>query len=174
MAKTKQQKEQAVEQLVDKIKGSKGAVIVSYESLTVGDTTNLRRELRNENITLTMIKKRLLKIALEKAGISDAVVDNHDKNVSIAISETDEIAPAKLVANFAKSRETVQLRGGILENAFIDENKVKALAKLPSKEELLAKLVGSLASPMSGLVGVMSGNLRQFVGVLNAIKEQKS
>ncbi len=173
MAKTKQQKEQEVEQLVEKIKNSKGAAFVSYEGLTVGDTTDLRRKMRAEGITFTMIKKRLLKIVLEQAGIKNAVVDNHDKNVSVAISATDEVSPAKLIAEFAKDHEAVEFRGGILESVFIDDVQIKALSKLPSKDELLAKLVGSIASPMSGLVGVMSGNIRQFVGVLSAIKDQK-
>ena len=173
MAKTKQQKIDEVKQLVEKIKDSKGAAIVSYEGLTVGDTTELRRTMRAEGVTFTMIKKRLLKIALNEAGIKDAIVDDHDKNVSIAISKTDEVAPAKLIATFAKGRSAVELRGGILENSFINDVQIKALSLLPNKEELLAKLVGSLASPMSGLVGVMSGNMRQLVGVLSAIRDQK-
>ncbi len=174
MAKTKQQKEQEIQQLVDRIKSAKGVAFISYEGLTVGDTTALRSELRSQGITLTMIKKRLLKIALEKSGIKDAIIDDHDKNVSVAISGTDEVAPAKLIADFAKAHKTIEFRGGILESAFIDGNQVKALSKLPSKEELLGKLVGSLASPMSGLVGVLNGNIRQFVGVLSAIKDQKA
>ncbi len=174
MAKTKQRKEQEVQKLVERLKSSKGAVFVSYDSLTVGETTALRQELRAEGVSLTMIKKRLLKIALEQAGITDATVDDHKKNISVAVSETDEVAPAKLLATFAKAHETVELQGGVLESAFIDQAQVTALAKLPSKDELLAKMVGSLKSPLSGMVGVLSGTTRSFVQVLTAIKEQKA
>lgn len=175
MAKTREQKQQEVQALVEKIKQSKAGVLVSYEGLSVGQTTELRRALREAGVSLTMIKKRLLKIALEEAGIKDAEVATHDKNVSIALSEDDEVAAAKALAAFAKDHsEQMSLRGGVLEGSFVDEAQVLALSKLPSKEELLAKMVGSLKSPLSGLVGVLQGNARQLVQVLYAIKEAKA
>ncbi|MGB0757828.1 MAG: 50S ribosomal protein L10 [Patescibacteria group bacterium] len=174
MAKTRQQKEQEVQNLISQLTDSKGAVLLSYDGLDVAELTALRSALREEGVTLTMIKKRLLNIVLAEAGIANVEPQDHDQNISIAISSSDEVAPAKVTAQFAKDHDSVSLRGGILEQAYIGADQVKALAKLPSKDELLAKLVGSLNSPLSGLVGVLNGNMREFVHVLNAIKEQKA
>ncbi len=174
MAKTREQKQKEVESLLQKLQQSRGGALVSYEKLSVADLTNLRKELREAGVSLTMIKKRLLKIVLEKASLDSEKLDLSDKNVSLALSSDDEVAPAKILAKFAKQHETLELRGGILDNQIIDSEQIKALAKIPSREELLAKLVGSLSSPMSGLVGVLSGNLRNLVYTLNAIKEAKS
>lgn len=174
MAKTRQQKETEVKSLLAKVKTSKGGVFVSYEGLSVADLTNLRKELRAVGISFTMIKKRLLKLVLAQAKIATASLDLKDKNISVALSAVDEVMPARLISQYAQNHEGVELRGGILEKTLLDEDQVKALANIPGREELLAKLVGSLQSPVSGLVGVLSANLRQFVYVLNAIRETKS
>lgn len=174
MAKTRQQKQKEVEALLEKLQQSKSGALVSYEKLNVADLTNLRKELREAGVSLTMIKKRLLKIVLEKAGLDPNQLDLADKNVSLALSSNDEVAPAKILAKFAKEHESLELQGGILESQIIDKNQIKALANIPSREELLAKMVGSLKSPISGLVGSLSGNLRNLVYTLNAIKEAKS
>lgn len=174
MAKTKEQKKQEIEALLSKITESKGGAFVSYQGLNVSDLTTLRKELREAGVSLTMIKKRLLRIVLDQAGIDYQAADFEDKNISLALSADDEVAPAKILAKFSKNHEVLELQGGILEKAFIGREQVKALANIGSKEELLAKVVGSLTSPLSGMVGVLSGNLRNLVYTLNAIRDSKS
>ena len=103
----------------------------------------------------------------------DEALDNLSGSVGIALSYEDEVVPASIVSKFAKENTTLTIGGGILENKFILADMVKRLASLPSKEVMLAKLVGTMQAPISGFVGALRANLRNLVGVLNAIKEKK-
>lgn len=173
MAKTKEQKQAAAQALAQNLKESKAAVFANFQGLTVQETEELRAKCRENNIVLTASKKTLLKRALSDIGL-DVDTKAFEGGVAAAFGTDDEVAPAQVVAKFAKDHEVVTLFGGILEGQFIDAAKVTELSKLPSKEELYAKLVGSLNAPVSGFVNVLAGNLRGLVGVLNAIKEQKA
>ncbi len=173
MAKTKAQKQAAAQALAQNLKDAKAAVFANFQGLTVQETEALRAECRENNIVLTATKKTILKHALKDVGL-DVDTKAFEGGVAAAFGTDDEVAPAQTIAKFAKDHEVVTLFGGILEGAFIDAAKVRELSKLPSKQELYAKLVGSLNAPVSGFVNVLSGNLRNFVGVLNAIKEQKA
>lgn len=173
MAKTKAQKQAQVEQLAANIKEAKAAVFANFQGLTVQETEALRAACRENGIVFTASKKTLVQRALDEAGI-EADARSFEGGVGVAFGMDDEVAPAQVVAKFAKDHDVVTLFGGILEGAFITSEKVEALSKLPSKQELYAKLVGSLNSPVSGFANVLAGNLRGIVGVLGAIKEQKA
>jgi len=174
MPKTKEQKKQIVGDLADKLANFKSAVFTDYKGLTVAEAQELRKQCKEQNAEYLVAKKTLIQLALDKAGIKDVDVKNMEGNIALVLGFEDEVAPAKISANFAKDHESLKLLGGIMENQYIDFAKVEALSKIPSKAELLAKLVGSLNSPISGFVNVLAGNLRGLVSVLNAIKEQKS
>ncbi len=173
MAKTKEQKEAAAQVLAENLKSAKAAVFANFQGLTVQETEELRGLCRENNIVLTASKKTLLKRALADVGL-DVDTKAFEGGVAAAFGTDDEVAPAQIVAKFAKDHDVVTLFGGILEGKYIDAAKVTELSKLPSKQELYAKLVGSINAPVSGFVNVLAGNLRNFVGVLNAIKEQKA
>ena len=173
MAKTKEQKEAAAQVLAENLKSAKAAVFANFQGLTVQETEELRGLCRENNIVLTATKKTLLKRALADVGLN-VDTKTFEGGVAAAFGTDDEVAPAQVVAKFAKDHDVVTLFGGILEGAFIDAAKVTELSKLPSKEQLYAQLVGSLNAPISGFVNVLAGNLRGLVGVLNAIKEQKA
>lgn len=173
MAKSKQQKEEAVKQLTDKIKTAKGVVIANHEGLTVNDSQVLRDKCKEQNIEFVAVKKTLLKLALDSAGIKEADTKAMSGGLAIAVSQEDEVAPAKILKDFAKDHVQVVFLGGVLEGSLVSAEQVGALADLPSKLELLAKVVGSIKAPVSGFVNVLSGNLRGLVNVLNAIKDNK-
>lgn len=172
MPKTKEQKKEILESIKEKISKSKSVVFSSDTGMNVKTVEELRTQLRDNGGEYLVAKKTLLKIATKDLGESE-VVDELNGSVGVILSYDDEIAGAQLANKFAKANKTMELGGGILEDKFILSEMVKRLATLPSKEELLAKLVGSLNSPMAGMVGVLSGNTRNLVGVLNAIKEKK-
>ncbi len=175
MAKTRQQKEEEVKVLTEKLQAAKSVVFVSFSGLTVNQSEELRKSLREQEAELKMAKKRLLKIALEKAGLGTEILEQGiEGNLSLAFGFGDEVAPAQVLVKFAKANEQLSIKGGILEGKFIDDKQIKALASLPSRQELLAKVVGTIQAPVSGFVNVLSGNLRNLVYVLNAIKEAKS
>ena len=172
MAKTRKQKKEVVENLNKDLKDAKGVVFSTYMGLSVADFEDLRDQLRQEGAKLHVIKKTLLKLALKKAGYDDVDVKSFESGVAVCTAE-DEIIPAKVLANFAKDHEVVHFFGGIMEDKFIDSEKVKELSKIPSKDELYAKIVGSINAPVFGFVNVCAGNLRNLVGVLSAIKDKK-
>lgn len=173
MAKTRQQKEEIVQELVEQMKTSKSAVFANFQGLTVQQTEELRQKCREAGVSLVASKKSLLKKALSLSGL-DVDTKAFEGGVAVALGLEDEVAPAQVLANFAKDHEVVTLFGGVLEGEFMDEAKVKQLAKLPSKQQLLGQLVGTINAPVSGFVNVLAGNLRGLVGVLNNIKEAKA
>lgn len=173
MPKTRQQKQEVLDRLATNLEKAKSATLVSFSQLQVGEDRKLRQELHNENIKYEVIKKTLFKKSLAKAGLEGVDIEKAMGNISVAISERDEIAPAKIISRFSKSNENVSILGGILENKWIDAVKVEALAKLSSKEELIARTVGAIKAPLSGVVNVLAGGLRGLLNVLREIKEAK-
>ncbi|EKE11758.1 MAG: 50S ribosomal protein L10 [uncultured bacterium] len=169
---TKQQKEIIVKELAEKLKSSKAVVFSDYKGLKVKDMTVLRRELRAEGVDLSVAKKTLINIALKDAGI-EMDVRELEGQIAIAVSEKDEVAAAKIIAKLAKVNENLKIVGGILGTKELTADEVNALAKLPSKEELLSKLVGTLNAPVSGFVNVLAGNMRGLVTALKAISDKK-
>lgn len=171
---TKSQKIELVKKLTEKIKVAKSAVFVDYKGLKVKDSTELKKSLRAEGVEYIVVRKTLLDIALKNAGIEGVSVKGMEGQVAISISNVDEVAAAKIIDIFAKTNENVKFLGGVLGNQVLSAAEVKALAKIPSKEQLLGQLVGTLNAPISGFVNVLAGNLRGLVQVLNAVKEQKA
>lgn len=173
MAKTRQQKEESVALLAEQMKTAKGVVFANFQGLTVAETEELRSQCREADISVLASKKTLVKRALAEAG-HDVDTNAFEGGVAVFVSNEDEVAPAQVVAKFAKDHDIVTLFGGLLESKFITGEEVSALSKLPSKEQLLGQLVGLFNAPVSGLANVMAANLRGFVTVLDATAKQKA
>lgn len=173
MAKTKQQKQDAVAALVDQLKHVKSAVFANFQGLKVSESEELRGKCRENNVTYVASKKTLVKKALADAGF-DVDTKAFEGGVAAVFGNEDEVAPAQIIADFAKDHEVVTIFGGVLEGEFIDSAKVTALSKLPTKQQLLGQLVGTLNAPVSGFVNVLAGNMRGLVNVLNAVKDAKA
>ena len=174
MPKTRAEKHAIVDELTSTIKESKAAVFASFTNLSVADAEALRTQCREADVKYVVAKKRLMNIAFKNAGHDDVDTAQFEGNVAVAFGMSDEVASAKTLDTFAKDHEGFQLLGGILEGRYIDQAGVNSLAKLPSRDELLAKLAGSMNAPMSGLVNTLAGVPRNLVQVLNAIKESKA
>lgn len=173
MPKTKLQKEEIIKNLDDKIANMKSMVIVEYKGLKVKDIESLRKALLKQRVSFNVSKNTLTKIALRKSGIEfDEGV--FKKPVAVAFALDDEVAPAKEIVLFAKTNEAINILGGVLERKFIDEAMIRKLASLPSKEELRAKMVGTIAAPMSGMVNAFAGNLRGVINALSAYKDKQA
>ena len=173
MAKTRQEKEQTIKTLAESIKSAKSTVLANFQGLKVVESEELRGICRKANVEYLASKKTLLKRALAEAGF-DINTQEFEGGIAVVLGQEDEVAPAQIIANFAKSHDTVKIFGGVLEGKFIDEAKVTELSKLPSKLELYSKLVGTINAPVSGFVNVLSCNLRGLLNALNAIKEAKA
>ncbi|MSU75200.1 MAG: 50S ribosomal protein L10 [Candidatus Magasanikbacteria bacterium] len=174
MPKSKKQKQDTVGSLMSGLKAAKAVVFANFQGLTVAQSEELRKNSRTENVEMLAAKKTLVKRALDEAGITGIDSNAFQGGIATFLATGDEIAAAKVVSGFAKKHEIMTIFGGILEGKFIDAAAVKALAALPSKKELLGKLVGTLNAPVSGFVNVLVGNLRGLVSVLNNIKNAKA
>ena len=175
MPKNKIQKQEIFRDLNERIKKSKSVVFAGFNALGVKDNEVLRSKLRAENSEYYVAKKTLLDLALKENKI-EVDVKALDGKVAAVFSYEDEVASAKILGNFLKDKEKagkIVFLGGVLDGKFLSQSQVEALAKLPSKHELYAKLVGSLNAPISGFVNVMAGNLRGLVTVLKAVAEKK-
>lgn len=173
MPKTKQQKQEISRDIQVRLAKAKSVVFSSFSGLTVKDNEALRSELIKEQSEYYAAKKTLLGRVLKEAGIE---VDTRslEGQVAITFGYADEVAPAKILAKFIKDSDgRIKFLGGILDGKFVGANSIIELATLPSKEELYAKVVGSINAPVSGFVNVLAGNLRSLVHVLSAIQETK-
>lgn len=168
---TKNQKKEIVKDMASKAKEAKSVVFSDFKGVKVKDLTQLKKELRKEGVDFKVAKKTLINIAFKEAGIE---IDTRkmEGQVAVSISSQDEVAAAKIIEKFAKTNQNLKILGGILESKFMSIEQVKALAKLPSKEELLGKLVGTIQAPISGFVNVCAGNIRGLVQVLKGISEK--
>jgi len=174
MPKTRAQKQVILEGLEEKVKSAKSVVFAKFNKLLVKENEDLRHRLKAEGGEYYVAKKTLLNLAFKNSQ-QDVDFKAMDGQIAAIFGYTDEVTPAKVVDTFRKETEEPKIffLGGILENKFISKEMVEALAKLPSKQELYGRLVGSLNAPVSGFVNVMAGNLRGLVTCLKAIGEKK-
>lgn len=168
-----QQKKEVVQQLTEKMKSAKSMVFADYRGLTVEQDTELRNALRKAGVEYKVVKNTLTKLAANENGLEE-LGSHFSGPTSMALSSEDSIAPAKILVEYAKKYEKLELKVGVIEGKVFDVKSLEAIATLPSKEELLAKALGSLKSPITGLVNVLNGNIRGLVIALNAIAEQKA
>jgi len=169
MALTKIQKENIVEKIKEGLDKQKSMVFVSVEGLKAADLFELRTKLREAGCQLMVAKKTLMGIAFKDAKI-DIDKDKLDGQVALVFGFQDEVLPAKTTYEFSKKNGNLKIVGGFLEDKFREVNEIITLAQIPSRKELLAKVVGSISAPMSGLANVLQGNMRGFVQVLSKIK----
>ncbi len=173
MPKTRQEKEQIVAELSEKLGSMKSAVFTSISGYTMDDANMLREKGKEAGVEVLIAKKTLLLRALEEKGFGSKK-DDLEGSILTTIGYNDEVSAAKLIAELSKERDGIQIVGGVLEGTFVGSDAIRQLATLPSREELLAKMVGSINAPVSGFVNVLAGNLRNLVYVLNAVKEAKA
>lgn len=168
---TKEQKKQLVEYVRERVQISKSLVFIDYRGLTVAEFGEIKKTLRREGSELRVIKKRLLERAAKDAGVEVNAKDLEGQ-VAVAFSLQDEVSAAKIIESFAKKNEKIKMLGGVLDKVQISADSVKALAKLPSKQELIAQVVRTINAPVSSFVQVLSGNIRGLVQVLKAVSEK--
>ena len=148
-------KQPVVQAIADDIQGAQAIVLVDYRGLTVAEDTELRKQLREAGIIYKVCKNTMMKRAFE--GTEFAALDEHLEGPSaIAISKTDATAPARIICKFAKDAKALEMKAGVVEGALYDVNGLTELSKIPSREELLSKLLGSLQSPITNLARVLN------------------
>jgi len=168
---TKDRKKAIVKDLSEQISSSKVSIFSDYSGTSVAKMQKLRRELREAGATYKVSKKKLFNLAFKEAGIeADSI--GLEGQIGLTIGQQDEISAAKVLNRFAKENKNFKILRGVLEKKVITDQEVMALATIPSREELLAKLVGSINAPVSGFVNVLAGNIRGLITVLKSIAEK--
>jgi large subunit ribosomal protein L10 len=169
---TREQKVEQVELLAEKLKKAKVAVLTDYRGLTVKQMQELRGRLRGGEVEYRVVKNTLARRAADAAG-HPALKDEIKGPVAIAFGYEDLGIPSRLINEFVRStRIKLDVVGGLVEGRVFSAEQVKQLADLPSREVLIAQLLGTLQSPVAQLVGIMQTPLQQLLGVLNAYKEK--
>jgi large subunit ribosomal protein L10 len=165
-------KRQAVTDLADLLRESSALAVADYRGLTVSEMHTVRRSLRGNGVSLKVAKNRLLKIAADEAGLAD-LKPLLDGPTAIASTTGDEVSLARALQDAFRPYKVVTLRGGLLAGQPVSAADLQRLATLPGREVLLGRLAGGMAAPLSGMAAVLAANLRNLVGVLGAVAEQK-
>ncbi len=170
---TLNQKREVVDNISSKMKAAKAMVFADYRGLTVEQDTELRSALRKAGVEYKVVKNTLTRFAAKENGLEG--LDTYlNGPTAMASSDNDPVAPAKVLSEYAKKYDKLELKVGVVEGRIIDINEIKALAELPPREVLIARVLGGFNAPISGFVNVLNGNIRGLVVALNAIAEQKA
>jgi large subunit ribosomal protein L10 len=164
--------QETVKVLTEKFKSMRGMILTEYHGLTVEEISELRNKLRAQNSEYSIVKNTLTEIALKEAGVNGG--NNFSGPTALVIENGDIVSPAKVVMDFAKTHSNLKVRAGYLEGKFVDASVVSRLSELPSREVLIAKMLGSMKSPISRFVNVLVANIRGLVTVLDAIAKKQS
>ena len=148
-------KKPIVEEISANIKDAQSVVLVDYRGLTVDEDTRLRKELRENNITYKVYKNTFMNFAFKGTDF-EALAPYLEGPSAIAISTEDATAPARILAKFAKTAQALEIKAGVVEGTVYDAQGIEQIAKVPSREELLSKLLGSLQSPITNLARVLN------------------
>jgi len=172
MALTKQQKEEVLKDLKEKIEKQKAVAFFDITGLKVKKLSQLRKTLKEKDCELKVTKKTLLQIALKEKGIN-IETKKLEGEVALGFGYEDEILPFKIGNDFSNAPEELKIIGGIIENKVVDKEEALFLASLQSKEELLARLVRSISAPICNFVNVLQGNIKGLIYILNQVASNK-
>lgn len=150
-AQVLEQKKKVVADLVESIKAAQAGVLVDYRGITVEQDTKLRKQLREAGVEYKVVKNTLTRFAANELGFQE-LDEQLNGPTALAISDTDPVAPAKIISDFAKEAETISIKAGFLDGKVISLDEIKQLASTPSRDVLIAKIMGSLNAPVSKLV----------------------
>ena len=174
MNKNLESKVMKVSQIVERLNKSKSMVMVDFKGITVEEITALRVKFREAGVDYVVLKNSLVERALHDTGIKgldDLLVGPS----AFAFGMKDEVAPAKIISEFIEQSKTekMTIKAGLVEGKVVDRNAVIALSKLPPREVLIARMMGSLNAPVTNFVGVLSATLRSLVYAVDAVRKQK-
>ncbi|GAB4147512.1 MAG: 50S ribosomal protein L10 [Ignavibacteriales bacterium] len=173
--KTKNEKAEIISEIQEKLKSSSAVYLVDYSKITVSEISGLRREFLKEGVTYKVYKNTLFQKALE--GLDNRYPEFAKELVGmtgyIFANDNNYISPAKIIKKFSDEKKKFYFKGCYIENQFYGSDKLDVLASMPSKEEVIAGIIGSIASPASGIVGAINAVMRDLVSVIDEISKKK-
>lgn len=162
-----------VERIAEKLQAAQSLVLADYSGLTVDKMTAFRSQCRENKVECRVVKNRLAKIAADNAGM-EMIKDTLNGPIAIMFGPESQVDPAKVVVEFAKKNEAMEIRGGVVDGAFLDAAEVVALSKVPSRDELISMMMSGMNSPATGLAMVASGVIAGLARVIDAVAQQKA
>ncbi|MBS1904621.1 MAG: 50S ribosomal protein L10 [Bacteroidetes bacterium] len=172
---TREEKAQAVAELSEILESASSIYFTDYKGLTVAQATELRNEFRKAGAKYKVAKNTLIKRALDAKGISNDQINTAlEGQTGLAFGFEDPAAPARVLKEFTEKVEKLQFKAAWLDGSMYDGKQLKTLASMPTKKEIMASIVGSLHSPISGIVGVLGALQRDLVYVVDAIEKKKA
>lgn len=165
-------KEKMIKEVLADFKDRPNFFITNYMGSTVSDIETVRKSLRSSSSEFFVVKNSILNVVLDQLKLEEAkkLVEG---GVAVSLSGDDIVATCKALVNFAKTHEKFKIKGGVLEGKLVTADKIKQMASLPTKEVLLAQVVGGIKAPITGFVMVLGGVIRKFVYVVDAVKSAK-
>jgi large subunit ribosomal protein L10 len=173
MAISRDKKTELLDEYKQIIKDHSGYFLVRSDSIDTATVTELKKELKDNNANFKVLKNTIFKIALQDTE-QPVEIQDFDLATAVIYFEDDNTTPAKLVKDIQKETEEMNARGGVFEGQFLTESKVMQLAEIPSREELLGMLVGSMSAPLTGFMNAVTGNVRGLTVALKGISEKES
>lgn len=170
----KSEKEQVVAEIQEMVAKAQGMFFTDFAGIKVEEITKLRAEFRKSGIEYRVVKNTFAKRALQNVTGYDKVYDKLVGPTGIAFAYTDAAAPAKIIQKFKEKNEKFAVKVCVIEKQVYDGSKLKELAALPSRPEIVASILGSINAPVSGIVGSLNAVIRDVVGVLDAIEKKKA
>jgi len=168
------EKEQVIAEVKEKVLRASGMYFADFTGITVEQVTELRREFRKVNAEYRVVKNTLARKALESVTGYDAILDRLVGHTAIAFGYDDPVAPAKVIKKFREKHNKLQVKVCVIDKQVFDGAQLDDIAKLPSRSEMIAAIIGSIQAPASGIVGAINAVARDLVNIIDAIEKKKA
>jgi len=168
----KDEKTEIISEVKEMIENSSAIYLTDYSGITVADISTIRNEFRKEGVRYKVIKNTLFKRALDEAGKYDKLADHLIGMTGYAFASDNPVAPAKIIKKYNDASQKLSLKACYIENQYYDGNKLNEIASLPSKNDLIAGILGSINSPASGIVGTINAVFSNLVSVIDQISKK--
>lgn len=168
------EKEQIVAEVAETVARASALYFTDFTGLTVEQATELRRELRKAGVEYRVVKNTLIRKALEQVSGYDRVFDRLVGPTGIAFAFDDAVVPARVIEKFSKKHDKLSLKVAVLEKQVYDGSKLKELAQLPSKKDMMASILGSIQAPLAGVPTVINAVMRDLVSVIDQLAQKKA
>lgn len=168
------EKEQIIGEVAEVVGRSHGLFFTDFGGLSVEQATDLRREFRKSGVEYRVVKNTLIRQALERVGGYDSVLDMLAGPTGVAFAFDDPVAPAKIIQKFSEKHKKLSLKACVIDHQVYDGARLDEIAKIPTRLELIAAMLGSLQAPIAGISGTVSAVLRELVSVIDEVGKKKA
>lgn len=170
----REEKEEIIEQIKTLVQNSSAMFLVNYSGVDVADINKIRSDFRKDGVTYKVFKNTLFKKALEQVGGYEKFNERLIGMIGVAFTGENFVAPAKIIKKYFDEKQKLSFKGCYIESAFYGADQLKTIASMPTKEEIMAGIVGSIAAPASGIVGAINAVIRDLVSVIDEVGKKKA